>query len=335
MGISRNPWDPDRTPGGSSSGAGAAVAAGMAPIAHAEDGGGSIRIPASCNGLVGLKPTRGLVTNAVVEVEGLGTGGVLTHSVADTAVALDVLARHDPGAWWSPATPRTSFAAAMKTDVPTGLRIGVLTDSPIDGIRVHPACVAAVDVALRTLESAGQHIVDTPLPLPPTDELVTAFTTLWNVGGAGIALAEPDRVEPHNRALREAARAIDSWTYAEGVRKTQQLSRRIVEGFLAGFDLLVTPTIACLPPLVGAWRTGTEDDPLRALLNSYPMGVFTSVFNVTGQPAISLPVHHDEATGLPVGIQIVAAPWREDLLLQVSRTLELALPWAGRRPTVS
>lgn len=161
LGISRNPWDPDRTPGGSSSGAGAAVAAGMAPIAHAEDGGGSIRIPASCNGLVGLKPTRGLVTNAVVEVEGLGTGGVLTRSVADTAAVLDVLARHDPAAWWSPPTPRASFAAAMQTDLPTGLRIGVLTDSPIDGIRVHPACVEAVDVTLRTLESAGQHIVDT------------------------------------------------------------------------------------------------------------------------------------------------------------------------------
>ncbi|MEU4350801.1 amidase [Streptomyces sp. NPDC023838] len=335
LGVSRNPWDPDRTPGGSSSGAGAAVAAGMAPIAHAEDGGGSIRIPASCNGVVGLKPTRGLVTNATVEVEGLGTSGVVTRSVADTAAALDVLARHDPAAWWSPPTPRTSFAAAIGTDMPTGLRVGALTDSPIDGIRVHPACMAAVDVVLRTLESAGQHVVDTPLPLPSTDELVAAFTALWNVGGAGIVLAEPDRVEPHNRALREAARGIDSWAYAEGARKAQQLSRRIVEGFLAGFDLLVTPTMACLPPLVGAWRPGTHDDPLRALVNSYPMGVFTSVFNVTGQPAISLPIHHDEATGLPVGVQIVAAPWREDLLLQVSRTLELAHPWTGRRPPVS
>ncbi|MGW4986063.1 amidase family protein [Streptomyces mirabilis] len=148
-------------------------------------------------------------------------------------------------------------------------------------------------------------------------------------------LADPDRVEPHNRALRDAARAIDSWSYAEGVRKTQQLSRRIVEGFLAGFDLLVTPTMACLPPLTGAWRAGSADDPLMPLLNSYPMGVFTSVFNVTGQPAISIPIHHDDATGLPVGVQIVAAPWREDLLLQVSRTLELAHPWADRRPPVS
>ncbi|MGW7794261.1 amidase, partial [Streptomyces tricolor] len=333
LGVSRNPWDPDRTPGGSSSGAGVAVAAGMAPLAHAEDGGGSIRIPASCTGLVGLKPTRGLVTNAVVEVEGLGTGGVLTRSVADTAAALDVLARHDPGAWWSPPTPRTSFAAALETELPAGLRIGALIDSPIDGIPVHPACVAAVDTALRTFESTGGHLVDTLFPLPPADELVAAFTTLWNVGGAGVPLAEPDRIEPHNRALRDAARAIDSWAYAEGLRRTQELSRRIVEGFLAGFDLLVTPTMACLPPLVGAWRAGTDDDPLRALVNSYPMGVFTSVFNVTGQPAVSVPVHHDEATGLPVGVQLVAAPWREDLLLQASRILELAHPWTTRRPS--
>ncbi|WP_330461189.1 amidase [Streptomyces sp. NBC_00820] len=335
LGISRSPWDPDRTPGGSSSGAGAAVAAGMAPIAHAEDGGGSIRIPASCNGLVGLKPTRGLVTNATVCAEGLATSGVLTRTVADTAAVLDVLARHDPAAWWSPPAPRGSFAAAMKADPPTGLRIGALTDSPIEGIHVHPACVEAVTVTLRTLESAGHHIVDTRLPLPRADELVAAFTTIWNVGGSGIALADPDRVEPHNRALRAAARSIDSWSYAQGVRKTQQLSRRVVEGFVEGFDLLVTPAMACLPPLVGAWRPGTDVDPLAALRNSYPMGVFTSVFNVTGQPAISLPVHHDDSTGLPVGVQLVAAPWREDLLLQVSRALELAHPWTGRRPPVS
>jgi amidase len=332
LGVSRNPWDPDRTPGGSSSGAGAAVAAGMAPIAHAEDGGGSIRIPASCTGLVGLKPTRGLVTNVTVEVEGFATSGVVTRTVADTAAALDVLARHDPAAWWSPPTPGRSFASALAAASPTGLRIGVLADSPIDGIGVDPACAAAVDATLRTLESLGHHVVDTPLPVPPADELIAAFTTIWNVGGAGIALAEPDRVEPHNRALRDAARAIDSWAYAEGVKTTQQFSRRIVEAFVTSFDLLVTPTMACLPPPIGAWRAGTDDDPLMALLNSYPMAVFTSLFNVTGQPAISVPVHHDDATGLPVGVQIVAAPWREDLLLQVSRALELAHPWADRRP---
>jgi amidase len=335
MGISRNPWDPGRTPGGSSSGAGAAVAAGMAPIAHGEDGGGSIRVPASCNGLVGLKPTRGLITNATVNLEGLATSGVLTRTVADTAAALDVLARHDPAAWWSPPAPARSFATAMTMDPPAALRIGALTSSPIDGISVDPACAAAVGTTLRTLESAGHHVVDAPLPLPPADELIAALMTIWNLGGAGIPVADPNRVEPRNRALRDAARAIDSWTYAEGVKKTQQLSRPIVEAFVTSYDLFVTPTMACLPPPAGALRAGTGDDPLMALLKSYPMNVFTSLFNVTGQPAISVPIHHDDATGLPVGVQIVAAPWREDLLLQVSRTLELAHPWTDRRPPVS
>jgi amidase len=168
--------------------------------------------------------------------------------VADTAAALDVLARHDPAAWWSPPAPPRSFASAMTMAPPAGLRIGVLAESPVNGISVDPACAAAVHTTVRTLESAGHHVVDTPLRLPPAGELIAAFTTIWNVGGAGVALADPDRVEPHNRALREAARAIDSWAYTEGVRKTQQLSRRIIEAFLTSFDLLVTPTMACLPP---------------------------------------------------------------------------------------
>jgi amidase len=331
LGVSRNPWDLDRTPGGSSSGAGAAVAAGMAPIAHGGDGGGSIRIPASCNGMVGLKPTRGLVTNLAVDVEGFATNGVITRTVADTAAGLDVLARHDPAAWWSPRTPATSFAGTLTTAPPAGLRIGFLADSPIAGISVDPACKAAVDVTLTTLEAVGHRVVDNPLWLPPFDEMLAAFTTIWNVGGAGIALADPDCIEPHNRVMREAARTIDSWTYAETVRNTQHLSRRIVEGFLASFDLVVTPTMACLPPPVGAWRTG-GDNPLMALHNSFPMAVFTSLFNVTGQPAISVPIHHDDASGLPVGVQLIAAPWRDDLLLQVSRYLELAHPWTDRHP---
>jgi amidase len=224
--------------------------------------------------------------------------------------------------------------SALTQAPPTGLRIGVLSDSPIDGISVDPACNEAVDSTLRTLESVGHHVVDTRLPLPPTEEVISAFTAIWNVGGAGIALADPGRVEPHNRALREAAQAIDSWSYTEGVKKTQHLSRCIVEGFLTNFDVLLSPTMACLPPPVGFWKAGSQVDPLMALRNSWPMGVFTSLFNVTGQPAISVPIHHDDATGLPVGVQLVAAPWREDLLLQVARTLESAQPWRDRRPAV-
>jgi amidase len=332
LGVTRNPWDTDRSPGGSSGGAAVAVAAGMAPLAHAADGGGSIRVPASCTGLVGLKPTRGRVTAGTVEGEGLATSGVITRSVADAAAGLDVLARHDPAAWWSPPTPTTSFVSALSAASPAGLRIGVLREVPIEGLNVDPACLTAVEEALRALESAGHHMVDTPLDLPPADTIVAAFTALWNVGGAGLPLADPDRIEPHNRALREAARSVDSWTYVEGVKTTQHLSRRITESFLGQFDLLVTPTMACLPPPVGAWRAGTDDSPLRALHNCYPLAVFTSLFNVTGLPAISLPLHHDGATGLPVGVQLVAAPWREDLLLQVSRVLEESNPWADRRP---
>jgi amidase len=334
LGITRNPWNLDRTPGGSSGGSGAAVAAGMAPIAHAADGGGSIRVPAACNGLVGLKPTRGRVTNNSVEVEGLATNGVLTRSVADAAAGLDVLARHDPAAWWSPPSPRTSFADAAAAAPPAGLRIGVLRTSPIESITVDPVCVEGVDAALRTLESNGHHVVDPPIELPPPEELIGAFTTLWNVSAAGIPLAEPDLVEPHNRALRDAARAVDSWSYSEAVHRTQRLSRTIVESFVSRFDLLVTPTTACLPPPVQAWRAGTDGNPLAALLNCYPLAVFTSLFNITGLPAVSLPIHHDEATGLPVGVQIVAAPWREDLLLQVSRTLEDVHRWTDRRPAL-
>ncbi|TCP53056.1 amidase [Tamaricihabitans halophyticus] len=329
QGISRNPWDPSRTPGGSSSGAAIAASAGMAPIAHAEDGGGSIRVPASCTGLVGLKPTRGLVTNAVVEVEGFGTSGVVSRTLADTAAALDVLARHDPGAWWSPPTPTQSFVDALTAAPPTGLRIGVLATSLIDGIPVDPACLTALDKTLRALEQAGHHVVDKQLPLPTSEELITAFMKIWNIGGAGFPLADPDLVEPHNRAQREAAKAVDSWAYAQSVHQTQQLSRRIVEACTDSFDLLVTPTMACLPPRVGAWRE--NGNPVAA---SYPMAVFTSLFNVTGQPAISVPVHHDDASGLPVGVQLVAAPWREDLLLQIARTLEQAHPWTERRPAL-
>ncbi len=148
----------------------------------------------------------------------------------------------------------------------------------------------------------------------------------------GIPLADPGRVEPHNRVLREAAREIDSWTYVEDVLHIQRLSRQIVDGFLAHFDLLVTPTMACLPPPVGFWRTDGVD-PLAPLHRSYPMAIFTSLFNVTGQPAISLPLHHDPVSDLPVGVQIVAAPWRDDLLLQVAASLEAAQPWADRRPS--
>jgi amidase len=330
-GITRNPWALDRTPGGSSGGSAVAVAAAMAPLAVAGDGGGSIRVPASCTGLVGLKPTRGRVAGASVELEGLVTSGVLARTVADVAATLDVIAVHDPAAWWSPPTSTERFADAARRPAPAA-RVGVLVDAPVDGLEVDPACRAAVHAVVRALEAGGHAIVDAPVHVPPADELIAAFTAIWNLGGAGVELADPEAVEPHNRALRDAARGIDSWSYARSVHRTQRLSRDIVESFVDRFDLIVTPTMACLPPPVGAWRAGTDESPMMAILNCYPLAVFTSLFNVTGLPAISLPVAHDEATGLPVGVQIVAAPWREDLLLQVAGSLEDVFGWTGRHP---
>jgi amidase len=332
LGITRNPWDTGRTPGGSSGGAGAAVAAGMAPIAHGSDGGGSIRIPSSCNGLVGLKPTRGRITNGHVDLEGLATSGVLARTVADLAAGLDVLSVHDPGAWWSAPTPARSLTDALADAPPAGLRIASMHTAPMDLVPTDPACAAAVDLALIELSALGHHPKSELPELPSADELVSSFGTIWNVGNAGIPLADDTAIEPLNQALRDAARQVDSMAYVEAVIATQALSRRIVESFVGGFDLLVTPTMACLPPEVGAWRIGMESDPMMGMFNCFPMGVFTSIFNVTGLPAISVPLHHDEATGLPVGVQVVAAPWREDLLLQVAAQLEAACPWADRRP---
>lgn len=332
LGITRNPWNPEHTPGGSSGGAGAAVAAGMAPIAHGSDGGGSIRIPSSCNGLIGLKPTRGRVSNDHVDLEGLATSGVLARTVADLAAGIDLLTAHDPGAWWSAPTPAASLADAARREPPSGLRIAALHRAPEDLVPVDPACASAVDLALMTLSMAG-HAPQAGAPeLPSADELVTAFGVIWNVGNAGVPLVDDSAIEPLNQALRDAAATVDSFRYAEAVIATQKLSRRIVESFVADYDLLVTPTMACLPPKVGAWREGTDLDPTIGLINCFPMGIFTSIFNVTGLPAISVPLHHDEATGLPVGVQIVAAPWREDLLLQVAAQLEAASPWIDRRP---
>jgi len=333
FGITRNPWDLDRTPGGSSGGAAAAVAAGLAPIAHGSDGGGSIRIPSSCCGLVGLKATRGRVAQEKVELEGLVAEGVLTRTVADAAAAYDVLTRHDPAAWFSPPTPTSSLVDAIATAPPDGLRVGALREAPGGLAPVDPACAAAVDLVLLELGAQGHTPVDgSTLDVPDPDDLVAAFGVLWNTGSAYFDLVDEDLLEPLNLVLRRAGRAVDSIAYSEAVVRTQQVSRRLVESFVAGFDLLVTPTMACLPPPVGAWRAGMDADPMIGLLNCFPMAVFTSIFNITGLPAISLPVHVDEATGLPVGVQLVAAPWREDLLLQVAAQLELAFAWPTRRP---
>lgn len=331
FGATRNPWDPSRTPGGSSGGAGAAVAAGMAPIAHGSDGGGSIRIPASCNGLVGLKPSRNRVPNGVNSLEGFTSNGSLTRTVADTAAVLDIIGRPDPLAWYNAPPPERPFLSQLDV-APGRLRIG-LTSTPTIPMPVDPEVEAVHAETARLLAELGHEVVPVELSVPDVDRFISSFTAVWNTGSAGYAI-DPERLEPLNRTLRDLAIEMDSLAYVDAVYQTQLICRGLVAPFGRDFDVLLTPTMSVLPPPVGSVWVGTESEPIMALLNCYPMAVFTSVWNVTGMPAISLPLGQS-ASGLPIGMQFVGGPWQEGLLLRLARQLELAAPWHDRRPPVA
>ena len=331
FGATRNPWNTAHTPGGSSGGGGAATAAGLAPMAQASDGGGSIRIPASCNGLVGLKPSRNRITNGVNPLEGFATDGVLTRTVADTAAALDVLAQPDPLFWYNAPPAGRSFADQAR-EAPRRLRIGI-TATPSMPVPVDPEVLAAHEATAKLLADLGHEVVPVELDMPDADVFVASFTIVWNTGSAGLPI-DVTKLEPLNLALREQAMALDSVAYVEAVYRTQLLARQIVAPFGRDFDVLLTPTMACLPPEVGSVWAGADVDPVMPLLNCFPMAVFTAVWNVTGMPAISLPLGRS-AGGLPIGMQFVGGPWQDALLLQLAAEIETAAPWAAERPVVS
>jgi amidase len=331
-GVTRNPWNPDHTPGGSSGGAGAAVASAMAPIAHASDGGGSIRIPSSCNGLVGLKPSRNRVPNGPNSMEGFSTSGVVSRTVADTAAVLDIIGRPDPLAWYNAPPPAEPFSVTA-AKAPPKLRIGYTAAPPID-LDVAPSCVDAVNATVAALEGLGHHIEEVSLSMPHADAFIEAFGSVWNTGAADEPVVNWDLLEPVNAALHKAGLEMNSIRYVESVRKTQRLCRPLIAEFGTTFDILITPTMATEPPRCGSVWEGADEDPLMAMINCYPMGVFTSVWNVLGMPALSAPVHLADS-GLPVGVQIVGGPWQDGLVLQVGAQLEQALPWRNRRAQVS
>jgi amidase len=331
FGATRNPWDPNHTPGGSSGGAGAAVASGMAPIAHASDGGGSIRIPASCNGLVGLKPSRNRITNLVNGIEGFATDGVLTRTVADTAAALDVLAVPDPQFWYNAPPETESFATSTRRE-PGRLRIGI-TATPTLDIPVDHEVFAAHAAAAELLAGLGHDVFEVDLSVADPDAFVASFTVVWNTGSAGLPI-DVTKMEPLNLALRAQAQAVDSVAYVDAVYRTQLLCRQLIAPFGSQFDVLLTPTMACLPPEVGSVWAGADLDPVMPLFNCFPMAAFTAVWNVTGMPAISLPLGQS-ASGLPIGVQLVGGAWQDALLLRLAAQIEQAAPWSGRCPTVS
>ena len=340
-GPCRSPWNPDHTSGGSSGGAAAAVASGMVPIAHASDGGGSIRNPASQCGLVGLKPTRGRISVGPDVGEawaGMTFEFAVSRSVRDTAALLDCVHGTMPGDPYEAVPPLRPYAQEVGAE-PGALRVGVLAHH--DDMQVHSDCVAAAESAGRLLESLG-HQVDAShpkdvagSPLLPYSLAIISSSQARDIERFGEQLGRkigPDDMDCDNWAVTEMGQAVSGTQYLAAVEAHHRYQRSVAAWWEQGHDLLITPTIAGPPPRVGEMRPDPAK-PLDAFMRSGGLLPFTLPFNVTGQPAISLPLHMNEA-GLPIGVQLVAAFGREDLLIRVASQLEQAVDWSARRPQI-
>ena len=344
-GPTRNPWNTERTPGGSSGGAAAAVASGMVPIAHANDGGGSIRIPASHCGLVGLKPTRQRISEGPLvgdNISGLTAELVLARSVRDVAAMLEAVHGPAPGDPYVAPPPERPYVDELKAE-PGSLRIALVTSSAAE-IEVEGVVIEAARDAAELAESLGHSVSERGLAEASFDdggELVESFMVRWEAGQAATlatlerVLGRPIRaeeVEPLTWALAEAGRQHGAGEYLTAVG-LHQLVSRVIGGWLASeFDLLLTPTVGEPPPPLGSYDD-SGPDPMAAIRRAWPTAAFSGIFNATGQPAISLPLHWTE-DGLPVGVQLVAALGREDLLIRIAAQFEQARPWADRTPPV-
>ncbi|HSO97752.1 MAG TPA: amidase [Solirubrobacteraceae bacterium] len=339
-GPARNPWALERTPGGSSGGSAAAVAAGMVPIAHGNDGGGSIRIPAACCGLVGLKPVRGRVSPGPEAGDSLLTvDGVLTRTVADTAALLDVLAGPEAGdATWAPP-PVEPFADAGARP-PEALRIAMTLVPPLVSAALDPECERATRAAAALLESLGHAVSEIASPWPE-QELLADFTRVFGpqvatgvATGGRIARRDPvpDDVEPLTWALYEHAQETSALEHLIALERMKAVGRQVVTT-LAPWDVLLMPSLAARPLAIGEVH-GLGPDPMGHFRRSGQFTPYTAIVNVSGLPAISLPLFHG-SDGLPTGIQLVGRAVGEGPLLALADQLEAALPWAGRRPTLA
>jgi amidase len=340
FGPTRNPWQPDHSAGGSSGGAAASVASGMVPMAHATDGGGSIRIPASCCGLFGLKPTRArtpLGPDLGESWNGAGVGHAVTRSVRDSAALLDATAGPDIGdPYWAPP-PRGSFLAEIGAD-PGRLKIALAT-RPGTGDAVDPECVAAATAAARLCQSLGHEVVEAAPEIEEPERsaaarvIATAHTrvTLELRAKALGRELRPDDVEKQTWAAAEFGRQASASAYANAIRVLHRAGR-VVGRFFTQHDVLITPTLCRPPHKIGVIAASNRDQRafVEALLGTI---AFTSPFNGTGNPAMSVPLHWSP-DGLPVGVQFVAGFGEEGLLFRLAAQLEKAQPWAGRRPTV-
>jgi len=340
FGPTRNPWDLGRTPGGSSGGSAAAVASGMLPVAHGNDGGGSIRIPAACCGLVGLKPSRGRISSAPeLGDSALAIDGMLTRTVADTAALLDVLAGYEPGdATWAPP-PSESFARLAER-APGRLRIAATTLAPIADAIVDPLCARAVADAAELLRSLGHEVeeVDPPWRLDGLSELFGAVFSnhiALSIAYSGmVAGREPtaEDMEPMSWAIFSMVGKLGAIEGLAAAVQLQAFARRLV-AFLEPYDALLTPALAERPLPIGTLDTAAPE-PMSTFTRSGLFTPFTPVFNASGQPGISLPLF-EGADGLPLAVQLVGRPAGEGALLALAAQLEEHLPWAGRRPTIA
>jgi amidase len=346
-GATRNPWDPRRSPGGSSGGSAAAVAAGIVPVAHGGDGGGSLRIPAALCGLVGLKPSRGRVSQGPQVGEswgGLTVDGALTRTVRDTAAVLQEICLPMPGDPYSAPGPYGTYPAEVGVR-PHGLRVGLLLEPPQEGIAGHPECRAAVEATGRLLETLGHHVeIAAPATLGHPDfsrhyNRVLAADVALTLEQFGRALGRDiadDELEPRNQAYRGLGRSLSAVDYLASRHWLARFSRQAADWWAPAwqggqnFDVLVTPTVNGLAPVLGELD---DPDPKVTSRRIREFLTYTPQFNVTGQPAVSLPLYWT-ADGLPVGVQLVAAYGREDLLIRLASHLELAAPWRDRRPPV-
>ena len=345
-GPTRNPWNLEHSSGGSSGGSAAAVAAGIVPIAHASDGGGSIRIPASCCGLIGLKTTRQRVSQGPLAgdvMTGLTVDFSVGRTMRDVAAMLDAVHGPAPGDPYAARPPDRPSVEELEAD-PKGLRIGLMTDPvfELDG-EVSPEVVDAAEDAAALLQSLG-HEVDTDLPpLPPLEiagiDPLSAFETRYfaqqAAAGAQLSMAlgralGPEDMEPLTWAMAERGRELSAADYLVSVGIHQAHARMGAGWYESGYDLVLSPTMGEPPPPLGTFDD-SGDDPLRALRRAHVTGGFTAMYNATGQPAISLPLHWNDE-GLPIGVMFAAPMGREDILIAIGAQLERARPWIERQP---
>ncbi|MBK5502501.1 amidase [Peribacillus sp. TH14] len=339
-GPSRNPWNNERSSGGSSGGSGAAVAAGIVPLAHANDGGGSIRIPASCNGLIGLKPTRGRIPTGPDMGEvlcGLGIEFALTRTMRDTAALLDAVSGPDLGCYAWAERPTTPYLKELSTP-PQRLRIA-WTDKPLSGVPVNPECNKALYETVRLCEELGHEVVETT-PYINNEQHMLATVRLWTSNLANMMdnVAQflgknpsEENLEATSWACYQHGKSMTAVELLQALDIMNMVSRTIGD-FFKDYDVLLTPTTGQPPLLLGqlnANAPGVSAEQWTEQIFTY--APFTNVFNTTGQPAISLPLAWSH-NGLPIGMQFAGRFGEEATLLKLARQIEEARPWKDHRP---